>query len=129
MLAVEGERDLDRKATRVLRDGGVRVVEAVRGDEAIARARMLEDEIDVGLIDLDSTSPSGVDIALELRALRPELPLLLTGETQAVALARHLANAAPAEFLAKPYREAALLEHLRILLGKQSTDGAAPETG
>ena len=129
VLAVEGERDLDRKATRVLRDGGVRVVEAVRGDEAIARARMLEDEIDVGLIDLDSTSPSGVDIALELRALRPELPLLLTGETQAVALARHLANAAPAEFLAKPYREAALLEHLRILLGKQATDGAAPETG
>jgi PAS domain S-box-containing protein len=129
VLVVEGERDLDREATRVLRDGGVRVVEAVRGDEAVVRARLLEDEIDVGLIDLESTSPSGVDIALELRALRPDLPLLLTGEMREVALARHLANEAPAEFLHKPYREAALLEHLRILLGKQSADGAAPETG
>ena len=103
-------------------------MEAVRGDEAVARARLLGDEIDVGLIDLDSTSPSGVDIALELRALRPDLPLLLTGETRDVALARHLANEAPAEFLSKPYREAALLEHLRILLGKQSADNTAPET-
>jgi CheY-like chemotaxis protein len=129
VLVVEGERGLDREATRVLRDEGVRVVEAVRGDDAVARVRLLGDEIDVGLIDLESTSPSGVDIALELRALRPDLPLLLTGETQDVALARHLANEAPAEFLSKPYREAALLEHLRILLGKQSADNTAPETG
>ena len=127
VLVVEGERGPGREAARVLRDGGIQVVEAVRGDEAIARAHLLEDEVDVGLIDLDSTSPSGVDIALELRALRPDLPLLLTGETQAVALAHHLANEAPAEFLAKPFREAALLQHLRILLGKQSTDGALPE--
>jgi PAS domain S-box-containing protein len=128
VLVVEGERDLDREATRVLRNGGVRVVEAVRADEAVGRARLLGGEIDVGLIDLENTSPSGVDVALELRALRPDLPLLLTGEMRDVALARHLANEAPAEFLRKPYREAALLEHLRILLGKQSTDGAAPET-
>jgi PAS domain S-box-containing protein len=129
VLVVEGEGEREREATRVLRDGGVQLVEATRGDEAIAQARLLGDEIDVGVIDLDSTNPSGVDIALELRALRADLPLLLTGEIQAVELARHLANAAPAEFLAKPYREAALLEHLRILLGKQSADSAVHETG
>jgi PAS domain S-box-containing protein len=128
VLVIEAERDLGREATRVLRDGGVRVVEAAQGDEAVAQARLFGDEIDVGLIDLDSANPSGVDIALELRALRPDLPLLLTGETQDVALARRLAGQAPTEFLPKPYRDAALLEHLRILLGKKSADDSALET-
>ncbi|HEY5656379.1 MAG TPA: response regulator, partial [Myxococcota bacterium] len=124
VLVVEGEEDLDRPATRVLRDAGVRIVEAMRGDEAIAQARQLGGELDVGLIDLDSAIPSGLDIALELRALRPDLPLLLTGEARDIAFVRYLAGQAPTDFLPKPYRDAALLEHLRILLGKSASGDA-----
>jgi CheY-like chemotaxis protein len=118
VLVVDRERDFDRPAVRLLRERGAQAVEVSGGAEAIERLRGDDGEIAAALIDLDVRAPSGVDLALELRALRPDLPLLLVSGNDDAALARRLANDAPTQFLAKPYRDETLVEHLRALLGK-----------
>jgi len=118
VLVAGDERDSGGSAARLLRERGAEAVEVSGGAEAIDRVRMDDGEIAAALIDLDPEAPSGVDLALELRVLRPDLPLLLVSGSDHAALARRLANDAPTQFLVKPYRDETLVEHLRALLGK-----------
>jgi len=124
ILVIDDEGDHDRPIIRLLRERGAGLVEASGGAEAIERLRVHGEEIDAALIDLDLQTPPGVDVALELRAHRPDLPLLLISATDAAALARRLANDAPTAFLLKPYRDETLLEQLRALLGKDLVGSA-----
>jgi PAS domain S-box-containing protein len=118
ILVVDDEGDRDRPLIRLLRECGARLVETSGGADAIQWLRLHGEEIDAALIDLDARTPPGVDVALELRAQRPDLPLLLIGTGDDAALARRLANDAPTAFVSKPYRDETLLEQLRVLLGK-----------
>jgi signal transduction histidine kinase/ActR/RegA family two-component response regulator len=124
ILVVDDEEGHGRPIIRLLRERGARLVETSGGAEAIERLRLHGEEIDAALIDLDLQTPPGVDVALELRAHRPDLPLLLISATDDAALARRLANDAPTAFLSKPYRDETLLEQLRALLGKDLVGSA-----
>jgi CheY-like chemotaxis protein len=90
------------------------VLEAADGVEAVDRYRELGDEIDVVLLDLTMPRMDGAEAAEALRALDPDVRIVLsTGYSDAAAGAAGLAGV---PLLRKPYRRAELLARVRDAL-------------
>ena len=97
VLLVE-DNDQVRAFTReLLRDGGCEVVEAKDASDALAR---LDGEaIDLMLTDVVMPGKSGVELANEVRKLKPGLPIvIMTGYSDQL-----VENAAEFPFIAKPF--------------------------
>jgi len=114
ILLVEDEPDLLSLATRLLEDLGYRVVGASNGPAAIDAANR-EPRIDVLLTDM--VMPGGMtgrQLAAELRALRPGLPVLyMSGYSDDIDRDRGVAGS---EVVAKPYDRPRLAAALRDAL-------------
>jgi two-component system response regulator ResD len=113
-----------RDATRlVLQEEGWRVAVAPDGDtglahEALATCRLV-------LCDMMLPGRDGLDVVAQIRARRPELPIvLMTGYATAANAARGLEAGATA-FLAKPFDDSELLDQVRRVL--ERTDAAGKE--
>ena len=125
VLVVTDEREPDRPMTRVLREHGACVLEAPAGEEAIELLRLYRDEIDLACIDLDAAVSRGPQLCRALRALRPDLPFLLSAAAGDAALARQLALDAPAQMLITPCAEEKLVAQLGAMLGKPGANAFA----
>ena len=103
-----------------LRKAGYRVHEAIDGQEAMARFDHLRDELDAVVIDQDLPRRGGVTCLQAMRALKPELGVvLITGE---VSDERHLPG--DTGLLQKPFNVSELLETLFMQLKSvRSTQG------
>ncbi|MFW5920205.1 MAG: PAS domain S-box protein [Polyangiales bacterium] len=108
VLVVEDDARVRTSAVRALRAAGYRVLEAEDGETAMETLRAHLDGVQLLLTDVVMPGMSGVELAREARALRPELAVVfLSGYTEATALRRGiLAEDAP--FLQKPFTPAAL---------------------
>ena len=84
-------------------------VEATNCDEAIAR--FIDDGADIALVDFNMPGRDGLDLAVELHQLKPEMPLaLVSANTQREIVSR--ATEIGAAFLAKPLTQESLSEFL-----------------
>jgi CheY-like chemotaxis protein len=80
-------------------------VEASNADEALAA--LAANPIDLALLDYNMPGRNGLELAAELRALRPSMPIaVITANVQDEIIAR--ARAVNASFVAKPVTEEAL---------------------
>jgi CheY-like chemotaxis protein len=80
-------------------------LEAGNADEAMSM--LSEQHIDVALLDYNMPGRNGLDLAAELRALRPAMPIaVITANVQDEIIAR--ARAMNAAFVAKPVTEEGL---------------------
>jgi CheY-like chemotaxis protein len=113
-LVVEDEPFARLYAAQLLEDQGFAVIEAENAEEAMAALR---DHPEIALLFTDIRLPgdvSGLALAGQARALRPELPILLTsGYVQPA----HLDIPRRGKFLAKPYTAQMLLDTARELIG------------
>jgi DNA-binding NtrC family response regulator len=75
ILFVDDDRGFRELLKRVFQEEGFRVVLAEDGRQA-ARA-VTEEKPDVAILDLQMPQKSGLDLAEELSAINPELPLIL----------------------------------------------------
>ncbi|WP_159992972.1 response regulator [Roseomonas sp. 18066] len=92
------------KAVAALQPDWTRV-EAGNADEALAR--LAEGGIDLALLDFNMPGRDGLQLAGEIRALQPELPIaIITANVQDEIIAR--ARAINASFVPKPVTEEAL---------------------
>lgn len=106
------------KALTALRPEWTRV-EAASADEALALSR--EGFFDMALLDFNMPGRDGLDLAAELRALRPAMPLaIITANLQDEIVAR--AEAVRATFLPKPLNEEALRGFLDSAAGQPKED-------
>jgi CheY-like chemotaxis protein len=117
ILLVEDECSLRALAARVLRKAGYRVLEAERGDTALAVARAHAEGIDLLISDVVLPGGSGPSVAEALRRDRPKLKVLLVSGYSDVPLA----SVPDSAFLAKPYTPAQLLDLARTTLGRGGT--------
>lgn len=84
-------------------------VEATNADEAVACVK--QNDIDVALLDFNMPGRDGLELAAELHALKPLMPLaLISANIQTAIIAQ--AHEAGAAFLPKPLTEEALAEFL-----------------
>jgi DNA-binding NtrC family response regulator len=116
ILLVEDDRALSRLIERTLTDGGYRVLSAAGADEAIAVYSRRYDTIDLVISDVVMPGRSGVDLARELRALRPGFRLLLMSGYSEHGVGEAERRELGASFMQKPFAPRALAEHVRKLL-------------
>ncbi len=107
ILLVEDDPVVSTMVGAALEDLGCEVMRAVTGEEAL---HVLQDEVEIDLLFTDIVMPgqlSGVELAKQARAIRPDLAVILTtGYSEGVA------RLEGTRVLAKPYRMEALAQAL-----------------
>ncbi len=116
ILVVDDQEEVRQAAVRLLRALGHTTVEA---DHASAALEILEQGEHFDLLFTDIVMPgamNGVDLALEVRRRRPELPILFTSGFVEPEIIQGQAGHLGAELLRKPYGKAELARMLDRLL-------------
>ena len=115
ILTVDDDALVLMNTVAMLEDMGHRVIEAGSGDEAL---KLIEHEAQIDLVVSDQAMPgmTGVQLAEEIRRLRPDMPVVLaTGYAE-------LPPGADASFLrlAKPFTQAQLAEAVAMARGPEN---------
>jgi len=102
-LVVDDERISRRVATRMLRELGLRVLEADGAEEALDVFRITQQPIDLVLLDVVMPETDGVELAEQILAHRPGQRIIFMSAYPAEVLAEHGLQDLEVLFLAKPY--------------------------
>jgi CheY-like chemotaxis protein len=113
VLVVDDERISRHVASRMLRELGLRVLEADGADEALDVFRISQRPIDLVLLDVVMPETDGVELARQIRAHRPGQRILFMSAHPAEVLAEHGLQNLDVSFLAKPYTMDELLSKVR----------------
>ena len=109
ILVVDDEELVRSLARAVLERAGHTVIDACDGEDALVRFKEAPDDVALVLLDMTMPRMSGVECLRGLRAIRPDLPVVLSsGYNEQDAVAR-VAGRGLAGFLQKPYTAAELL--------------------
>jgi two-component system, cell cycle sensor histidine kinase and response regulator CckA len=122
VLLVDDEQGLRRMAAAMFTRLGFTVVEAEDGDEALEVFRQRKDEIRCVLCDLTMPRMDGWETLAALRALRPDIPVVLnSGYDEAQVMAGDHSDR-PQAFLRKPYSMDELKAALGAAMGASSAE-------
>jgi two-component system, cell cycle sensor histidine kinase and response regulator CckA len=103
VLVVDDERVSRRVATRMLRELGLRVLEADGAEEALDVFRISQQPIDLVLLDVVLPETDGVELAEQILSHRPGQRIIFMSAYPADVLAEHGLQDLEVLFLAKPY--------------------------
>jgi PAS domain S-box-containing protein len=117
VLVADDEAMVLRVGQRTLERLGFRVLLAADGREAVDRFRERAGEIVCVLLDLTMPQLDGQQVFRELRALRPDVPVILCSGYSEQAVVGLFEGQGLAGFIQKPYTIEVLRENLRRVLG------------
>jgi CheY-like chemotaxis protein len=114
-ILVVDDEEIVRQTTRsVLERLGYRVIAVEDGGKGVELFRTLSGQIDLVLLDLTMPVMSGEDALEQLRAIRPDVPVILSsGYDQAEAMGR-FSGKPLAGFIQKPFTAAHLAEQVKL---------------
>jgi CheY-like chemotaxis protein len=118
-LVVDDERISRHVASRMLRELGLRVLEADGAEEALDVFRISQHPIDLVLLDVVMPETDGVELAGRILAHRPGQRIIFMSAYPAEVLAEHGLEDLDVLFLAKPYTMAELLSKVRQAMERQ----------
>jgi len=121
ILVADDEATVRDFTGRVLERAGYDVITVSDGREAVEQVRGRANELVLAILDLTMPQLSGSEAALEIRAVNPTLPLLLTSGYSEEEVGSQLPDVEPAEFIQKPYRPNDLIEQIRRLIHRART--------
>ena len=122
ILIVDDEEVVLQTASAMLRNTGYEVALAENGRRAVDLFRQQDGRFTLVLLDLTMPVMGGPQTIRQLKAIRPEVPVLVsTGFTEETAM-RRFAGADIAGFIQKPYTMHALVEKIRSILGPAPTN-------
>ncbi len=116
VLVVDDEPEVLELATEILRRVGYSVLEVADGAAALEVARRHDGEIHLLVTDMVMPGMSGRDLAEQLRAVRPGLPVLYISGYVQDAAARAALGGEHSAFVAKPFTPEFLTDRVRELL-------------
>jgi CheY-like chemotaxis protein len=120
ILLVDDEEAVLRPANAALERYGYNVLTAANGEEAVRLVRERAQKLDLVLLDLTMPVMGGEEAHAQIKAIRPELPVVLSSgydEGQAV---KRFGEQDLAGFIQKPYSVQHLLEVVKKTLRKTS---------
>jgi two-component system, cell cycle sensor histidine kinase and response regulator CckA len=126
VLVVDDERISRRVASRMLRELGLRVLEADGAEEALDVFRISQRPIDLVLLDVVMPETDGVELARQILAHRPGQRILFMSAHPAEVLAEHGLQDLEVSFLAKPYSMDELRSKVREAMDRQLSPPAKP---
>ncbi len=110
VLVVDDEPALVRIATRIFERLGYRVTAMAQPTDALAAFQARPDEFDFVFCDLTMPRMTGLELARELTALRPELPVILTSGYSGAIEPGEMRKLGIREVVAKPFLVRTLAE-------------------
>lgn len=116
VLVAEDDIFVRQAIKDVLEDYGYRVLAAQDGTEALALYVSRRSEVDLVIANVEMPFLDGPAMCRALWQLKPDLKVLLSGGQVPAAQVRALQSCGEIAFLAKPYTEASLAEHVHDLL-------------
>ncbi len=116
ILVVDDEKLVRDFVRNALHEFGYNVVAADNGLDAVELFDRLRDEIVLVLLDVAMPVLRGDEALRQMRALRPNLPALLTSGFDAAEATRHLRTTGPVGFIQKPFTPEQQAERIRSLL-------------
>ncbi|HEY7479801.1 MAG TPA: response regulator [Gemmatimonadales bacterium] len=119
-LVVDDERVSRHVASRMLRELGMRVLEADGAEEALDVFRISRHPIDLVLLDVVMPETDGVELADRILAHRPAQRIIFMSAHPAEVLAEHGLHDLDVVFLAKPYTMDELRSKVRQVMGRWS---------
>jgi len=120
VLVVEDQSEVRGVTQAILARQGYTVLEATRGDHALALAQSYSQPIHLLLTDVVMPGMTGRDLALALRAERPDMRVLYTSGYTDEAVRRHGVLEPGVPFIQKPSSVAGLLAKVREQLDLDS---------
>ena len=116
ILLVEDDEALRSLFLELLTSAGYRVFEAENADKGTEIMRARGNQIDLLLTDLIMPGKDGVELSIELRALKPDLQVILMSGYEGDVLARRRKLAADLPLIQKPVRRETLLAKVHAVL-------------
>jgi signal transduction histidine kinase/ActR/RegA family two-component response regulator len=123
VLIADDDVDIRETVSRILDSAGYSTVAVADGNEACAAAR--SELFDLAVLDVVMPGPTCHDLVARLRAIRPNLRLLLSSGYAAEAEILRLAHEQCSGLLVKPFAFAELMRAIRDAMG----DAGAPMPG
>ena len=116
ILLVEDDSNSRCVIAEMLMAFGHTVIEACDGDDAIAKFLAHKDNIHQVLMDIIMPRKSGLDAYLELKAIRPEVKIILMSGYPRDYLSGKLDKEEDVHFISKPFAPEALFEKIQSVL-------------
>jgi PAS domain S-box-containing protein len=116
VLLVEDEPAVRRVLRRMLEARGLRVVDALNGEDALRVAEDLPKPPDVLVTDMTMPGMGGAELAKTLRETCPDMPVLFLSGYPDVAIEVEFKDMPATDFVQKPFGEKLLFNHLEALL-------------
>ena len=126
VLVVDDERISRHVASRMLRELGLRVLEADGAEEALDVFRISQQPIDLVMLDVVMPETDGAELARQILAHRPGQRILFMSAHPAEVLAEHGLLDLEVHFLAKPYTMDELLSKVRQAMDGRLSPPANP---
>ncbi len=117
ILIVDDAESIRKMVCSMLSFCGYRCVEAADGQQALRILKETPESVDLVLTDIVMPEMGGTELAREVAALRPNLPIVFMSGYSDDPVVRTLENS-PALFLPKPFTAAALTEKVRAALDR-----------
>ncbi len=120
ILLVEDDEAVAEVATAFLTQAGFTVLNADGGRAGIERLEAAPADVDAVVLDLVMPDMSGGEACVEMRRIRPDLPVVLTSGFDREQAMKRFAAGGFVSFLPKPYEPEALVAHARsaVLAGR-----------
>jgi two-component system, cell cycle sensor histidine kinase and response regulator CckA len=126
VLVVDDERISRHVASRMLRELGLRVLEADGAEEALDVFRISQQPIDLVLLDVVMPETDGAELAKQILTHRPSQRILFMSAHSAEVLAEHGLQDLDVDFLAKPYTMDELLSKVRLAMERPLAPSTRP---
>jgi len=117
ILLVEDEEQVRNLTRTILERQGHRILHAGAGEEALVLARDASQAIDLLLSDIVMPRMNGLELAKEVRALRPGIRILFMSGYTDNAVVRQGMIDADTPFIQKPFTAAALYSKIQEVMG------------
>lgn len=112
ILVVDDEEDVRKVAGDYVRYLGFEVLEASNGTEAMAIFHRHANDISIVILDLIMPVMDGVDTFREMKAIKPDVHIILSSGYSELAVAEHFPNEKPDAFIQKPFRVSELQQKI-----------------
>ncbi len=125
ILVIDDEEIIRRTAKSMLERSGYVVVLAEDGKEGVELFQVLADKLSLVLLDMTMPSMSGEEALSRMKAIRPDVKVILSSGFNEVEAVRRFTGKGLAGFLQKPYSSAALREKIAAVLQRPASEAPA----
>jgi DNA-binding NtrC family response regulator len=122
VLIADDDRDIGILLARIMRPLGLTPIVVTNGADAIAAAHSHATELVAAFLDIQMPDMTGVDVAMAIHPLMPQVPIVLMSAGIPAHLASNVAQLPLAGFLPKPFT----IQAVRTLLVQLGLTGASP---